>query len=211
MIKSSHKWTRMLFNILNSKLGIWLCSQPRIDLNSQSNFYDVLTRPYKYLSNTISTLSTTTTCTQYNLHVSFATEAVRLENLHIPLAADGREICLRFLSKVYCIRFCTRSHAPMREHNQDTVIRYIRVSRKAMDTSRKRNFDGGGDQGSHREHWDRSRVHGHRNSERQHHGNGAIFGGVQGGHYIGIDGNHSGSGGTRRVNGNNANPPHQDG
>ena len=58
LIKSSHKWTRMLFIISNSKLGIWICSQPRIDLNSQSNFYDVLTRPYKYLSNTLSTLYT---------------------------------------------------------------------------------------------------------------------------------------------------------
>ena len=58
LIKSSHKLTRILFIISNSKLGIWLCSQPRIDLNSQSNFYDVLTRPYKYLSNTLSTLST---------------------------------------------------------------------------------------------------------------------------------------------------------
>ena len=58
LIKSSHKWNRMLFIISNSKLGIWLCSQPRIDLNSQSKFYDVLTRPYKYLSNTLSTLST---------------------------------------------------------------------------------------------------------------------------------------------------------
>ena len=74
LIKSSHKWTRMLYIISNSKLGIWLCSQPRIDLNSQSNFYDVLTRPYKYLSNTLPTLSTTKTCTQYNLHVSFTTE-----------------------------------------------------------------------------------------------------------------------------------------
>ena len=49
LIKSSHKWTRMLFLISNSKLGFRLCSQPGIDLNSQSNFYDVLTRPYKYL------------------------------------------------------------------------------------------------------------------------------------------------------------------
>ena len=29
------------------------------------------------------------------------------ENLRIPLAADGREICLRFLSKGDCIRSCT--------------------------------------------------------------------------------------------------------
>ena len=71
LIKSSHKLTRILFIILNSKLGIWLCSQPRIDLNSQYNFYDILTRPYKYLSNTLPTISTRTTCTQHNLHVSF--------------------------------------------------------------------------------------------------------------------------------------------
>ena len=45
LIKSSHKWTQILFIISNSKLGIWLFSQPRIDLNSQYNFYDVLTRP----------------------------------------------------------------------------------------------------------------------------------------------------------------------
>ena len=69
LIKSIHKWTQMLFIISNSKIGIWLCSQPRIDLNSQSNFYDVLTRPYKYLvQQTIKTLykknmhSTQSTC-----------------------------------------------------------------------------------------------------------------------------------------------------
>ena len=57
LIKSSHKWTWMLFIILNSKLGIRLCSQPRIDLISQSNFYHVLTRPYKYLvQHTINTI-----------------------------------------------------------------------------------------------------------------------------------------------------------
>ena len=71
LIKSSHKWTRMLFIISNSKLGIRLCSQPRIDLNSQSNFYDVLTRPYIYLSNFLPTIYTRTTYTQNNLHVSF--------------------------------------------------------------------------------------------------------------------------------------------
>ena len=57
LIKSGHKWTQILFIISNSKLGIWICSQPRIDLNSQSNFYYVLTRPYKYLvQHTIKTL-----------------------------------------------------------------------------------------------------------------------------------------------------------
>ena len=49
LIKSFQKCNRMLFIIYNYKLGIRICSQPRIDLNSQSNFYDVLTRPYKYL------------------------------------------------------------------------------------------------------------------------------------------------------------------
>ena len=43
LIKSSHKWTQILSIIPNYKIGIWLCIQPRIDLNSQSNFYDVLT------------------------------------------------------------------------------------------------------------------------------------------------------------------------
>ena len=71
LIKSNHKWTRMLFIISNSKLGIWLCSQPRIDLNSKSNFYYVLTRPYNYLSNTLSTLSTKQHALKYNIHVSF--------------------------------------------------------------------------------------------------------------------------------------------
>ena len=67
LIKSSHKWNRILFIISNSKLGIWLCSQPRTDINSQSNFNDVLTRSYKYLFNTLHK----TTCTECNLNVSF--------------------------------------------------------------------------------------------------------------------------------------------
>ena len=66
LIKSNNKWTRMLFIISNYKLGIWICSQPRIYLNSQSNFYNDLNRPYKYLSRTLYK----TTCTQDNLHVS---------------------------------------------------------------------------------------------------------------------------------------------
>ena len=43
LIKLSHKWNKILFIMSNSKLGIWICSQPRKDLNSQSRFYDVLT------------------------------------------------------------------------------------------------------------------------------------------------------------------------
>ena len=78
--------------------------------------------------------------------------AARLENLRIPLAADGGEICLRFLSKGDCIRSCTRSHAPVQEHSRDSVIRYISVAREVMYPSQKRKFDGDGDQGSHRGH-----------------------------------------------------------
>ena len=67
LIKSSHKWTQIIFIISNSKLGIWLCSQIRIDLNSKSNFYDVINRPYKYFSNTLYK----TTCTKYIYIFSF--------------------------------------------------------------------------------------------------------------------------------------------
>ena len=88
------------------------------------------------------------------------TGAVLLEKIRIPLAADGREICLLFLSKGDCIRSCTRSHAPMRGHNRDSVIGYIRVAREVMDPSQKRKFDGGGDRGSHRGHWERRGGHG---------------------------------------------------
>ena len=56
----------------------------------------------------------------------------RSENLHTPLAKDVREICLRFRSKGDCVRSCSLSHAPVRGHNRDSVIRYIRVAREAM-------------------------------------------------------------------------------
>ena len=41
------------------------------------------------------------------------TGAAHLENLRIPLAEDGREIYLRFISKVECVRSCTCSHVPV--------------------------------------------------------------------------------------------------
>ena len=63
------------------------------------------------------------------------TGAARSENLCIPLEADGREICLSFLSKGDCIRSCTRSHVSVGGHNQDSVIRYIMVAREAIDQS----------------------------------------------------------------------------
>ena len=131
----------------------------------------------------------------------------RSENLRIPLASDDREIYLRFLSKGDCIRSCTHSHAPVRGHDRDSVIWYIRVAREFMDPSQKRNFNGGGDQGSHRGHWNRIRVNVPRNSEGQNHRNCAVFGGGQGVHSGGIDGNNGGGGGARGVHGNNANPP----
>ena len=63
------------------------------------------------------------------------TGAAFSENLRIPLAADGREICLSFISKGDCVRSCTRSHAPVRRHNHNLVTQYIRVAREAMDPS----------------------------------------------------------------------------
>ena len=57
------------------------------------------------------------------------TVAERSEKLRIPSAADGREIFLRFLSKGDYIRSYTLSHAPVRGHNMDSVIRYSRVAR----------------------------------------------------------------------------------
>ena len=98
------------------------------------------------------------------------TGAERLENLRIPLTADGREICLLFLSKGDCVISCTLSHAPVRRHNQDLVIRYIRVTREAMDTYQKQKVDGGRDQGPHGGHWDRSGSNVQRKLEGQHNG-----------------------------------------
>ena len=69
--------------------------------------------------------------------LGYMTGAARSEKLSILLAADGREICLHFLSKGDRIRSCMRSHGPMQGHNQDSVIRYIRVSREAMNPSLK--------------------------------------------------------------------------
>ena len=70
------------------------------------------------------------------------TAVARSKNLRIPLAADGREICLHFLSRVDCIRSFTRSHAPVRGQNREAVIHYIRIGRDVMDPSRKSKFNG---------------------------------------------------------------------
>ena len=52
----------------------------------------------------------------------------------------------------------------MRGHNKEAVISYIKVGRDVMEPSRKRTFNGGGDQGSHGGHWERSGGKGTRNS-----------------------------------------------
>ena len=43
LIESSRKWTKILFIISNYNIGIWIFSQPRIYVNSQSNLYYVIT------------------------------------------------------------------------------------------------------------------------------------------------------------------------
>ena len=43
LIDSSRKLAPILFNISNSKLVIWICNHPRIDVNSKSRLYYVLT------------------------------------------------------------------------------------------------------------------------------------------------------------------------
>ena len=68
------------------------------------------------------------------------------KTLRLPLGADVREICLQLSSKGDCNRSCTRSHAPLRGHNRELAIRYIRGAREAMEKSNKRKFDGVGDQ-----------------------------------------------------------------
>ena len=82
--------------------------------------------------------------------------AARSENLRIPLAEDFRDIYLHFISKGDSIMSCTCAHAPVWGQNREAVLRYIRIGRDVMDVSRKRKFNGGGDQGSHMGHWDRS-------------------------------------------------------
>ena len=124
------------------------------------------------------------------------TAAARSENLRIPLSADGREICLHFRSKGDCIRSCTSSHAPLRVHTREAVIRYIRVDSDFMDPSRNINFNGGGDWGSHGGHCERSGGNGTINSEEQNRGNGVGFSVGRSGHSGGKDGNNGGGRGA---------------
>ena len=109
---------------------------------------------------------------------------------------DGREICLRYISKGECDRSCTRSHAPLRGHTRELVIRFIWGSREAI--NKKREFDGIGSQASCRRTWDRGNY---QNSETQ---NGTRIGGGRGG---GRYGQNGGGGGGRGGNSSNTNPP----
>ena len=92
----------------------------------------------------------------------------------------------------------------MQRNNCDSVIRYIKVSREDMNQYQKRKYDGSGDRGSQRGHFDRSRNYGQRNLEGYHNGNGAKFGGGHGG---GRDGNNGRGGGGRGGHGSNTKPP----
>ena len=96
------------------------------------------------------------------------------------MGADGREICISYISKGECDRSCMRSHAPLRGHMNELVIRFIRRSREAM--NKKRKFDGVGAQASHGGSWDRS---GYRNLEAQ---SSSRFGSGSGGRGDGRDG-----------------------
>ena len=46
------------------------------------------------------------------------TQVAHQENLRLTMGADGREICLRYISKGECDRSCTRSHASLRGHTR---------------------------------------------------------------------------------------------
>ena len=46
-------------------------------------------------------------------NLGIITKFERQNNLRLTIGADGREICLHFISKGECYRSCTRSHAPL--------------------------------------------------------------------------------------------------
>ena len=75
--------------------------------------------------------------------------AAHLENLRYPMAVDVREICLLYHSNGECFRQHTHSQAPLRVHIRNNLIRFIINCRATFCISRKRKFNGGGDQGSY--------------------------------------------------------------
>ena len=136
-------------------------------------------------------------------NLGIMTQAERTENLRLPVGADGRDICLWYISKGEFNSSSMRSHAPLRGRTRELVIRFIRGSREAMNKN-KRKFDGVGEEALHGRHWDRG---GYWNSENQ---NGAIFGGGRGVRGGGRDGNNGRSNGGRGGNGSNTNLTHRD-
>ena len=70
------------------------------------------------------------------------------DNLRFPLVADSRDICLRFNSKGDCVRSCTCSHASVLGQSWENMLCYIGIYMVFLDPSKKRKFNGGGDQGS---------------------------------------------------------------
>ena len=73
-------------------------------------------------------------------NLGILTQAARTENLCLPMWADGREICLRYISKGECNRSCTRSLAPLRGHTRGLVIQFIWGSREGMNKNKPK-FD----------------------------------------------------------------------
>ena len=69
---------------------------------------------------------------QISENLGILTQAEHSENLRLPMGADGREICLQYISKGEYNKSCMHSHAPLRGHMRELVIRFIRGSREAM-------------------------------------------------------------------------------
>ena len=64
------------------------------------------------------------------------------------MVVDGREICLRYHSKVECVRHCLCSQAPLRGGIRGNLIRCIGNFRAAHKPYIKKIFNGGGNWGS---------------------------------------------------------------
>ena len=57
-------------------------------------------------------------------NLGILTQVARSENLRLPMGVDGRDICLRYISKGECDRSCTHSYAPLRGKTRELVIRF---------------------------------------------------------------------------------------
>ena len=95
------------------------------------------------------------------------------------------------------------------------MILYIGICRVALDLMSKIKFNGGGDRGSYRGHWNSNIGKGNgQNSDRQAHGSGAGYSDGRGDHVgrVRQDGNNIGVRDAQGDSGNNNTPPtpHQD-